>query len=162
MALLSFLNAGWLGNLFDNTPTPYYTMPIDLSKTGNVAETDIRIDKEYRTGIALNYDFRRQKNKMTRNEYNNIKVFFGNSYTSGTAIPVKLKIEKIMDKNETTILNDIIIVDNNGGHELHSSLIKEIALSQGKYRIKVETTEDFSELSDLSVLVEIYYIRAPK
>ena len=44
MALLSFLNAGWLGNLFDSMPTPYYTMPIDLSKAGNVAETDIRAE----------------------------------------------------------------------------------------------------------------------
>ena len=44
MALLSFLNAGWLGNLFDSMPTPYYTMPIDLCKAGNVAETDIRAE----------------------------------------------------------------------------------------------------------------------
>ncbi|WP_310441541.1 hypothetical protein [Sulfurimonas sp.] len=33
MALMSFLHAGWLSNLFDSTPTPYYKMPIDFPRS---------------------------------------------------------------------------------------------------------------------------------
>ena len=47
MALFSFLQAGWLSNLFDNTPTPPITKFIDLSKKGSRVEFTTRIPKDY-------------------------------------------------------------------------------------------------------------------
>ena len=47
MALFGFLQAGWFGDLFDNTPTPPITKFIDLNKKGSRVEFTIRIPKEY-------------------------------------------------------------------------------------------------------------------
>ena len=47
MALFGFLQAGWLSDLFDNTPTPPITKFIDLSKSGSKVEFTTRIPKEY-------------------------------------------------------------------------------------------------------------------
>jgi hypothetical protein len=47
MALFGFLNAGWFSHLFDSTPTPPITVPIDLSKAGSKVEFDVRLPKKY-------------------------------------------------------------------------------------------------------------------
>ena len=100
MALLSFLHAGWFGNLFDSTPTPPIAVPIDLSKAGNATEIVVRSDDSDKTryfalyfvmGITGQY-------QNTRKEW--LEKFVGHGDIEGTIIPVKLtayRIEK--DKN---------------------------------------------------------------
>jgi hypothetical protein len=46
MALMSFLHAGWLTNLFDSMPTEPIRIPINLSKAGSVAETEVRVEEK--------------------------------------------------------------------------------------------------------------------
>ena len=158
MALLSFLNAGWLGNLFDSTPTPRYTMPIDLSKAGNVAETDIRIDEKYSVYVDLVYDHRKQKVNLAR--YSEISdKYFGRDRHALPIFPIKLTVMK-HEKTGTSMVVDKIYYTNS---RMSSSdrLIDEFELQKGsKYHIKVETVEDYPELAELNVEVAIGYIKA--
>lgn len=47
MTLFGFLHAGWFSNMFDNTPTPPISVPIDLSKAGSKIEFDVRLPQVY-------------------------------------------------------------------------------------------------------------------
>ena len=158
MALLSFLNAGWLGDLFDSTPTPYYTMPIDLSKAGNIAETDIRIDEKYSVYVDLVYDHRKQKISLER--YSEISdKYFGSDRHSLPIFPIKLTVLKY-EKTGTTVVVDKIYYTNS---RMSSSdrLIDEFNFQEdSKYHIKVETAENYPELAELNVEVAIGYIKA--
>ena len=46
MALMSFLHAGWFGDLFDSTPIPPIAVPIDLSQSGSMVETEVRVEEK--------------------------------------------------------------------------------------------------------------------
>jgi hypothetical protein len=54
-ALFGFLYAGWFAELFDDTPTPPITMPIDLYKAGSKVEFTTRIKKRRRYRIWLEF-----------------------------------------------------------------------------------------------------------
>lgn len=158
MALLSFLHAGWLGNLLGFTPTPYYKMPIDLSKAGNVAETDIRIDEKYYTYVELYYDHRKQK--ISRDRYREINDKYFGRYEPFPIFPIKLTVLKY-EKNGTSIVVDKIYHTSSLGRSYSSRGIDKFKLQEGsKYRIKVETVEDYPELAELNVEVVIGYIKA--
>ncbi len=158
MALMSFLHAGWLGNLFDSTPTPRYTMPIDLSKAGNVAETDIRIDERYGVYVELFFDYRKQKINLDR--YRQIvDKYFGRDRHSLPIFPIKLTVLKY-EKTGTSVVADKIYYTNMRTSDLDRR-IDSFALQEGsKYHIKIETVEDYPELADLNVEVAIGYIKA--
>lgn len=158
MALLSFLNAGWLGNLLGFTPTPYYKMPIDLSKAGNVAETDIRIDEKYSVYVELYYDYRKQK--ISGDRYGEIIDKYFGRHKLFPIFPIKLTVLKY-EKTGTTMVVDKIYYTNSLGRSYSSRLIDDFKLQEGgKYRIKIETVEDYPELAELSVEVVIGYIKA--
>lgn len=158
MALMSFLHAGWFGDLFDSTPTPRYTMPIELSKAGNVAETDIRIDEKHYVYVDLVYDHRKQKVSLDR--YRELKSkYFGSDRHSLPIFPIKLTVMKY-EKTGASIVVDKIYYTNT---RMSSSdrLIDEFILQEGaKYHIKVETVEDYPDLAELNVEVAIGYIKA--
>jgi 5-hydroxyisourate hydrolase-like protein (transthyretin family) len=162
MALVSLLNAGWFRNLFDFTPTPYYTMPIDLSKAGNVAETDIRIDKKYSVEILLDYYsyFRLSKDKK-QGENRDKYIYITNKYFGRDkplpVFPIKLTITKY-EKNSTSVVVNKIYYTNSQT-TTSSRLIDEFKLQNGKYHMKIETVENYQELEYLDVVVEIDYIR---
>ncbi|OHD97342.1 MAG: hypothetical protein A3K14_01300 [Sulfurimonas sp. RIFCSPLOWO2_12_FULL_36_74] len=159
MALMSFLHAGWLGDLFDSTPTPYYKMPIDLSKAGNVAETDIRIDEKHYVYVMLSYDPREQK--ISRDRYGEISdKYFGDEIKPTLPIfPIKLTVMKY-EKTGTTVIVDKIY-HTNTQRASATRHIDEFKLQEGaKYHIKVEAVEDYPELADLNVEVVIGYIKA--
>ncbi len=158
MALLSFLNAGWLGNLFDSTPTPRYTMAIDLSKAGNIAETDIRIDEKYSVYVELYYDYRKQK--ISGDRYGEIIDKYFGRHKLFPIFPIKLTVLKY-EKTGTTMVVDKIYYTNSLGRTYSSREIDEFKLQEGsKYHIKVETVEDYPELAELNVEVVIGYIKA--
>lgn len=163
MALLSFLHAGWLGNLFDDTPTPYHTIPVDLSKLGNVAETDIRIDEKYSVEILLDYYSYHRLSKEKKHGVNHDKYvyimekYFGRDKPLPT-FPIKLTITKYEKTGNNVVVDKIYYT--NSRTTTSSRLIDEFNLENGKYHIKVETVENYPELADLDVVVEIDYIRA--
>lgn len=164
MALMSCLHAGWFGDLFDSTPTPYYTMPIDLSMAGNVAETDIRIDKRYSVEILLDYySYNRlskeKKLKENRDKYAHIiEKYFGRNEPL-PIFPIKLTVLKY-EKTGTSIVVDKIYYTHSRT-TTSSRFIDEFKLQEGsKYHIKVEAVEGYPELAYLDVIVEIDYIRA--
>jgi len=159
MALMSFLHAGWLGNLLGFTPTPYYKMPIDLSKAGNVAETDIRIDEKYSVYVMLSYDPRKQK--ISRGRYGEISdKYFGDEIKPTLPIfPIKLTVMKY-EKTGTAIIVDKTYYTNTQRASA-TRHVGEFKLQEGaKYHIKVETVEDYPELAELNVEVVIGYIKA--
>lgn len=158
MTLISFLHAGWLGNLLDSTPTPYYTMPIDLSKAGNVAETDIRIDEKHYIYVELYYDHREQK--ISRERYQEISNKYFGRYEPFPIFPIKLTVLKY-EKTGTSVMADKIYYTNSLGRSYSSRGIDKFKLQEGsKYHIKVETVEDYPELAELNVEVVIGYIKA--
>ncbi|MDD3343657.1 MAG: DUF5625 family protein [Sulfurospirillaceae bacterium] len=158
MALLSFLNAGWLVDLFDSTSTPRYTMAIDLSKAGNVAETDIRIDEKYSVYVELYYDHREQK--ISRDRYGEISDKYFGRYEPFPIFLVKLTVLKY-EKNGTSIVANKIYYTSSLGRSYSSRGIDKFNLQEGsKYHIKVETVEDYPELAEFNVEVAIGYIKA--
>ena len=164
MALMSFLHAGWLGNILGFTPTPYYTMPIDLSKAGNIAETDILIDKRYSVEILLVYYsyFRLSEEKKLKENHDKyvqiMKKYFGRDEPL-PIFSIKLTVLKY-EKTGTSIVVDKIY-HTHSRTTTSSRLIDEFKFEEGsKYHIKVETVEDYPELAYLDVVVEIDYIRA--
>ncbi len=163
MALMSFLNANWFTDLFDDTPTPYYTMPIDLSKAGNIVETNIRIDKQYSVEILLDYYSysrlsKEKKLKENHDKYVHImEKYFGKNKPL-PIFPIKLTVLKY-EKTGTSIVVDKTYYTNSRT-TTSSRLIDELKLQEdGKYHIKIETVKDYPELSYLDVIVEIDYIR---
>ena len=158
MALISFLNAGWFGNLFDSTPTPRYTMAIDLSKAGNVAETDIRIDEKYSVYVELYSDYEKQKINLDR--YRELKTKYFGKDKPLPIFPVKLTVLKY-EKTGASIVVDKIYYTNLLGRTTSSRGIDVFNLQEGsKYHIKVETVEDYPELAEFNVEVAIGYIKA--
>lgn len=165
MALFGLLNAEWLSGFFDSTPTPYYTMSIDLSKAGNVVESDIRIDKKYSVEILLDlYSYTRMKaanktSQASRDKYAQIQEkYFGGMGNSLPIFPIKLTIEKYGIHDMETVVDQVYYT--NLRTTTSSRLIGEFKLQNGKYHVKVETVEDYPELAYLDVVVEIDYVRA--
>lgn len=159
MALMSFLHAGWLGNILGFTPTPYYKMPIDLSKAGNIAKTDIRIDKKYSVEVALRYDFRLQQDQFSRDKFKRIvEKYFRPTNGNFPVFPIKLTVINYDKTGENTMVNKIYYTDS--WTSTSNRLIDEFNLKNGKYHFKIETVEDYPELADLAVVVEIDYIQA--
>ncbi|WP_291750926.1 MULTISPECIES: DUF5625 family protein [unclassified Sulfuricurvum] len=157
MALMSFLHAGWFGDLFDSTPTPRHTMAIDLSKAGNVAETDIRIDEKYSVYVELYYDYRKQK--IGGDRYGEIIEKYFGRHKAFPIFPIKLTVLKY-EKTGTSIVVDKIYYTNSLGRTYSSREINEFKLQEGaKYHIKVETVEDYPELAELNVEVAIGYYK---
>ena len=46
MALTTFSFSNWFTNLFDRTPTPPFSLPIDLSTAGSSIETEVRVKED--------------------------------------------------------------------------------------------------------------------
>lgn len=172
MALLSFLNAGWLSDLFDSTPTPPVYIPIDLSKKGNVAEMVIRSDDSevtryfsliFATRIDGKYEL-----GIDHWIYRFLKIFDGNSI-EGTKTPVRLTIYRLEKEKEPVLLLDKTIeaVERNGGIGILNGqkgsywrrYIYSKELSQGYYRIKLENLQDFPELKDIDIFFGVHFGR---
>lgn len=158
MMSMSFLHAGWFGDLFDFTPTPYYTMPIDLSKAGNVSETDIRIDEKHYIYVELYYDYRKQK--ISGDRYGEIIDKYFGRHKLFPIFPIKLTVLKY-EEIGMSIVTDKIYYTNSLGRTYSSRGIDKFKLQEGsKCHVKVETVEDYPELADLNVEVVIGYIKA--
>ncbi len=136
MALMSFLHAGWLGDLFDSTPTPPISVPIDLSKAGSVVETEVRIDDDshnYIFSLHFFYINPKEDGKVDAKKvlkfagfnaydpFNGKQIGYGDyeqakrnlgdlideTYNcDGTVVPIQLTIYQLGENNSRTLVID--------------------------------------------------------
>lgn len=187
MALLSFLNAGWLGSLFDSTPTPPISVPIDLSQAGSVVEMDVRIketwghdfllDFVYKADGSVNIDAKKVRKFLGFNSYDphdgvklrhgdyeqakrNLGDLIDETYDcDGTIVPIKLTIHQINKDNTKKLIVDKLYMTkgdggggwNGGAGSAISRDIESISLDKGKYVIRVENIQAFSEMNGREV-----------
>jgi hypothetical protein len=166
MALMSFLHAGWFGDLFDRTPTPPIAIPINLSKSGSTAEIVIRSDDSDKIRVFSLYFVIGKKGKDSYSRNHWIYEFVGRP-GSGTVTPVKLTIYRIeKDKEPTLFYEGRIEVEDSSGSGLGINKREDIAymkrridsmyLSEGKYRIRLENLQDFPELKETEIYFAIH------
>mgnify|MGYP006879606535 CR=1 FL=1 len=115
MALMSFLNANWFTDFFDDTPTPAIYIPIDLTKPSKI-ETKVRIKEK--TAYSTFLDFMIDKNAlnnidMYRRDVPKIRKFLGfNSYLPYDGSQLRFyTIERV--KREMSVGKFNINIDNN-------------------------------------------------
>lgn len=166
MALMSFLHAGWLGNLFDDTPKPPIEVPIDMSKAGVVADFVIRSDDSEKTRVFSLYFVNGTTGnyKTTNKEW--LEKFVGHGDVIGTITPVKMTIYRLEKDKEPVVFYEGTI-EAGGTHargfELldgrrmtyHNRTFKWISLPKGKYRIQLENLKDFPELKGIEMYLAI-------
>ena len=106
MALSTTLFSNWFTNLFDSTPTPTITIPIDLSKAGTIVDMEFRVNYDESTYFSLDFSFITDKvdNDV---DYKKVKKFLGiNGYsyendkkiTVGDYARAKRELGNIVDK----------------------------------------------------------------
>ena len=173
MALSTTLFANWFTNLFDSTPTPTITIPIDLSKAGTIVDMEFRVNYDESTRFTLRFsctdvkldggkDCNEKRKFMGLNGYLNgdgeqisiasyaeTKYMIGDvdkSYDlDGTRVPLKITLNKIEDNTLTPVIDKTYDTKGQNG-ERGSRHITVKHLNKGKYILKVENLEAFKEL----------------
>ncbi|EGW22060.1 DUF5625 family protein [Methylobacter tundripaludum] len=141
---------------FDNT---IIKMPIALHQAGSVAEADFEIAQDDRVTLQLRFFVNDQPDDRKR-----LLAFLGGFGETKTSIPIKVRITKhISPKEDLAILEKTYPATKLAGYgakELNR-LIDDLTIKSGKYRIRLETIEEFPELSNTKVEFGMYYIRPP-
>ena len=175
MALLSFLNAGWLGNLFDSTPTEPIRLPIDLSKAGSVVEIEVRVTEYGAYYFSLEFLYTDKTKDGIRDAKIARKIAGYNAYRpsgeqsrhytlelakqdsgslidetynlDGTTIPIRLTFSQIEKDGSRKLIKDEIYQTRGAGSNLEREFEK-FFLDKGKYSIRVENIEGISEMKN--------------
>ncbi|MDR2790393.1 MAG: DUF5625 family protein [Campylobacteraceae bacterium] len=132
---------------FFGYPTPPHKIKIDLSKSGNVYETMIKIREEDLYHFQFRFITKRYKEDKGIDR-DKVMKFTGALHTDGTMIPVKLSIYKLSGNKKERIIDGIY---NTSGINaaMAYALIRRIEvdrLDKGIYQIRLETLEDFEFL----------------
>jgi hypothetical protein len=134
-------------------PMPPYQLTVDLSKKGNIYDTEIRIYDEGTYEFQFKFIVKRYEEDkgMDRDK---MWEFLGDQRTSGTIVPVKLGIYKLSDNKKERIIDDIY---NTNGMAYYALIrtIKVASLDKGIYQIRLETLEDFEFLVSREIYLEI-------
>ena len=175
MALSSTIFANWFTNLFDSTPTPTITIPVDLTKAGTIVDmefrvnydestyfalrfscTDVKLDggkdcKERRKFLGFNGYFYGDGKQITIADYERAKRGLGDmidkSYDlDGTRVPLKFTLHKVKDNGTLSIVLDKTYDTKGYNAERGSRHITVKHLNKGKYILKVENLKAFEEL----------------
>jgi hypothetical protein len=164
MALLSFLNANWFTDFFDDTPKTYYMVPIDLSSDKNEVKFILRsVDGEKGGYFSLYFVVPKSSSK----DYALLHDFiFGGKKREGTSIPVRLTIYRIGQNNSLTLFYDKTIEskgwsgtggDINGKQVTYwQRTIDVLRLPKGKYSIQLTNLKDFFELKGIEVYFAVH------
>ena len=183
MALLSFLNANWFTNFFDDTPTLPIEAPIDLTKPSKI-EMKVRIKKKepYHATLVFKYkDYHDAKKirkfigyngydpydgtPLNQYKYDFVKkdlagggVYIDENYNpDGTTVPIKMTIYKL-GENDTRTLFLEKTYQTRGSNGSGSGLFREFAylsLEKGRYLFMVENLNGFPELQGREVVFEL-------
>lgn len=176
MALMSFLHAGWLTNLFDSMPTEPIRIPINLSKVGSVAETEVRVEEKGAYYFSLWFLYTDEIKNGIRDSKIARKIAGYNSYDpstgkqfghytfefvkkdsgglidetcnlDGTTIPIRLTFSKIEKDGSRKLIKDEIYQTKGAGSNLEREFEK-LMLEKGKYSIRVENIDGISEMKN--------------
>ena len=177
MALSTTLFANWFTNLFDSTPTPTITIPIDLSKAGTIVDIEFRVNydentyfsfrfgckdvklddgkncKERRKFLGFNGYLYGEGKQITIADYERAESMLGDmvdkSYDlDGTRVPLKFTLHKVKDNGTLSIVLDKTY-DTKGYNAARSSRhITVKHLNKGKYKLVVESLKDFKALTN--------------
>jgi len=164
MALMSFLHAGWFGDLFDDTPKTYHTVPIDLSSAGNETKFILRsVDSEKGGYFSLYFVIPESSSQ----HYDLLHDFiFGGQKREGISTPVKLTIYRIEQDNNSTLFYDKTIESKgwsgtggyiDGKHATYwMRTIDVLNLPVGKYSIQLKNLKDFPELKGIEMYFAVH------
>ena len=143
----------------NSTPTPPISIPIALHKANTVLETEVEIEQNDRIKLLLIFYVNDQPGDRDR-----LMTLLGGLGETGIAIPLKVKITKYGAPKEIVILEKTYTTVGIIGYS-QTSMDREIDrlnIKSGKYRIRLETTAAFPQLSYTPVRFNLYYVRAPK
>ena len=137
-------------------------IPFSLHKAGSTIEADFEIEQDDSVSLTLWFFVNKEREDRDR-----LMDFVGDiSYPlpRGVVVPLKVKLIKYIDITELIILNKIYATS--GIHAIAENelerLVDELRIKSGKYRIRLETINEFPQLSHAKVEFELNYIRAPK
>jgi hypothetical protein len=167
MALMSFLHAGWFGDLFDDTPKPPIEVPIDMSKAGTVADFVIRSNDSEKYRVFSLYFVRFPLGKVGYGSEPWLDDFIGHGPDRGTTTPVKLTIYRIEKDKEPIQFYEATIEargrDSRGFYLLDGRKmafddrwVDEMRLPKGKYRIQLENIKEFPELKRIEMYFAVH------
>jgi hypothetical protein len=178
MALFGFLNAGWFSHLFDSTPTPPITVPIDLSKAGSIVELKVRIKEKGTYYFTLEFLYANPKKfgwldmdkaekivglngynpsdgkQLSYCDYEYAKRTLGNLIDKnydcdGTVIPIMLSVYKLnKDQSKKLILDKTYMTKGMGIGSGPSRDFEALRLDKGKYSIRVENIKAILEMKN--------------
>ena len=175
MALSTTLFSNWFTNLFDSTPTPTITIPIDLSKAGTIVDMEFRVNYNESTRFTLRFSCIDEKldggkdcnenrkfmgfngylngdgEQITIADYERAKRKLGDmidkSYDlDGTRVPLKFTLHKVKDNGTLSIVLDKTYNTKGYNAESSSRHITIKHLNKGKYKLKVENLKAFAGL----------------
>lgn len=178
MALFGFLYAGWFSHLFDSTPTPPITVPIDLSKAGSKVEFDVRVKEKGAYYFTLEFLYKDIKKDGFLDMLKAQKIVGLNAYDpydgrqlqycdyesakrtlenlidknyncDGTVIPIRLSVFKLnKDKSKKIILDKTYMTKGEGVRSDPSRDFEVLRLDKGKYAIRVENIKAIPEMKN--------------
>jgi hypothetical protein len=163
IAFLVFIRVGGGWSPFDETPI---TVPIDLSKAGNVVEIKLNVWEELHYRFSLKFS-RKDSREDNGVDAKKLDEFLGYSIydtktkvetITGTPVPIKVTIYKIDDKNTRSLMLDetYITKGRDSWWDYVARKFGAIDLPRGTYLIRVENLEGFQELADRKVNFTIY------
>ena len=185
MALSATLLGNWFSNLFDPTPTPTIHIPVDLTKTGTIVDTEFRVNYKESTYFALDFECKDVKldggkdckekrkflglnaywgdKKTNKVDYEDAKLLLGenidkNYDLDGTRIPLHITLDKIEENSKVTNIVDKTYNTKGIGDGSARDIIT-IHLKKGKYKLLVKNLKAFEELKgrDVSFRIQSTY-----
>lgn len=163
IAFLVFIRVvgGW--SPFDKTPI---TVPIDLSKAGNVVEIKLNVWEKLRYIFSLKFsrkDSREDKGVDTKklDEFLGYSIYDPKTKVetiTGTPVSIKVTIYKMDDKNTSSPMLDETYITKGRDYWLDyvAREFGAITLPRGTYLVRVENLDGFQELADRKVNFAIY------
>jgi len=184
MALSATLLGNWFSNLFDPTPTPTIHIPVDLTKTGTIVDTEFRVNYKESTYFALDFECKdvkldggkdcKEKRKflglngylygdgeqVSKADYDYAKHVFGENLDKsydldGTRIPLHIRLNKIEDNNTKISILDKTYETKGKNRGGSSRDITVKHLEKGKYKLIVKNLKAFEELNGRDVSFRI-------
>lgn len=162
--IFSRVVVGW--SPFDETPI---NVPIDLSKAGSVVEIKLNVWEKLRYAFRL--EFSKVSEGDTSVDVKKIEEFIGRNFydpktkvggQTGTPIPIKITIYKIGEKDTPVLIFDEKFITRGHGYLIYHEKVPFLGrrvtaldLARGHYLIRVESLENFPELTGWQMYVRI-------
>lgn len=137
-------------------------VPIDVSKSGNVIETEFKISRDDRIVLYISFYF--NDNRVERDR---LLELLGNEIRPGIKIPLKIKVFKHESPHiDKTLLDKVYQSSASGGIRISSNNftreIDQMNVSPGTYKIRLETMATLPQFAKTPVEFHIFYFHRKK